>query len=92
MSGLTLREADHSGLIREAYRIDGIGLAECRTIFLDWAMKLPAAVPPDAAIALLLETYAPGAPDHPMTAILREGQGAPGRSGRRGGAGARRSR
>ena len=36
-------ENDPKGLIFEAYRIDGITLPECRTIFLDWALSLPAA-------------------------------------------------
>ena len=41
---------DHKGLIREAYRIDGITLPECRSIFLDWALSLPAER--DQALAL----------------------------------------
>ena len=32
---------DPKGLIREAYRIDGITAGECRSIFLDWALSLP---------------------------------------------------
>ena len=32
---------DPKGLIREAYSIDGITKAECRSIFLDWALSLP---------------------------------------------------
>ena len=32
---------DHKGLIREAYRIEGITLGECRSIFLDWALSTP---------------------------------------------------
>ena len=32
---------DHKGLILEAYRIEGITLPECRSIFLDWALSLP---------------------------------------------------
>jgi len=36
------RDADDpKGLIRESYRIEGIGMAECRSIFLDWALSLP---------------------------------------------------
>ena len=53
-------EDDPKGLIREAYRIDGITLAECRSIFLDWALSLPA--------------EADTTPDHPMTAVLAEGK------------------
>ena len=37
----TLDDIDKSGLIREAYRIDGITPPECRSIFVDWAIKLP---------------------------------------------------
>ena len=32
-------DLDPMGLIRESYRIDGIGVAECRSIFLDWAIS-----------------------------------------------------
>jgi hypothetical protein len=63
---------DPRGVIREAYRIDGIESASCRSIFLDWALGLPAGVDAtDAALALLARHEA-AAPDHPMTAVLRE--------------------
>lgn len=81
---MTLHEIDRSGLIREAYRIDGIGPAECRSIFVDWAIKLPAGIAPAAAIAKLLEVYG-GDRSHPMTAILQEGLTAPPNPVRRGG-------
>jgi len=29
---------DPRGLIREAYKIDGITASQCRSIFLDWAL------------------------------------------------------
>ena len=32
---------DPKGLISEAYKIEGITLGECRSIFLDWALGLP---------------------------------------------------
>ncbi len=86
-----LEEIDATGLIREAYRMEGVGAAECRTIFLDWALKLPAGVDQREAITLLLKTYGRDAPKHPMTAILRDGLGQAARKGRRGGAKARRS-
>ncbi len=85
-----LEEIDRTGLIREAYRMEGVGAAECRTIFLDWALKLPAGVSQQEAVALLLKTHGKDAPDHPMTAILRDGLGRAARKGRRGGAKARR--
>ena len=50
---------DPKGLIREAYRIEGITLGECRSIFLDWALSLPDGVAPQARIKALLEQYAP---------------------------------
>lgn len=64
-------DIDPRGLIREAYRMT-IGPAECRSIFLDWVIGLPegAGLP---EVARLLERYGPGNPDHPMTAVLREG-------------------
>lgn len=62
---------DPRGLIREAYRIEGVTAQDCRSIYLDWALGLSG----DAAGATraLLARYAEEAPDHPMTAVLREG-------------------
>jgi hypothetical protein len=81
-------EHDPKGLVAEAYRIEGIGTGECRSIFLDWALSLPVDVDPGGAIAVLLERY--GDDDHPMTGVLREGLAAPARRGRRGGWSGRR--
>ncbi len=64
---------DPKGLIHEAYRIDGITAAECRSIFLDWALSLPEGQETGAALRLLLDRYGAAAPDHPMTPVLREG-------------------
>lgn len=64
---------DHKGLILEAYRIEGITPAECRTVFLDWALSLPMEKDTATTIRLLLAQYGEDAPDHPMTAVLREG-------------------
>ena len=77
--------ADPKGLIREAYRIDGIGPAECRTIFLDWALGVPLGEDTGPRIRTLLDQYAAAHPDHPMTATLREGLGAAAAPRRRGG-------
>lgn len=63
---------DPKGLVREAYRIEGIGPAECRSIFIDWALSLPVGADTVAALASLIARHAE-APDHPMTAVLREG-------------------
>ncbi|MDJ0820973.1 MAG: hypothetical protein QNJ09_04065 [Paracoccaceae bacterium] len=62
---------DPKGLIFEAYRIEGITEAECRTIFLDWALSVPAGGDARALIPQLLDRY--GVEDHPMTKVLREG-------------------
>ncbi|WP_425098278.1 hypothetical protein [Tropicibacter sp. S64] len=64
---------DPKGLIREAYRIEGITAPECRSIFLDWALSAPSDVETDTLIATLLAQYGADAPDHPMTQVLREG-------------------
>ena len=64
---------DHKGLIREAYRIEGITLGECRSIFLDWALSTPEGADSGPMIAALLERYGPVHPDHPMTQVLTEG-------------------
>lgn len=76
-------EPDPRGLIGEAYRIEGIGPAECRSIFLDWALGAPA--DPREAIGALLERHRAVEPDHPMTAVLREALAPPPRAERRGG-------
>jgi len=86
---MTLSEIDKSQLILESYRIEGITSPECRSIFLDWALKLPAEVDQRGAISFLLQVYGGDHPDHPMTAVLREGLEAPANAKRRGGRGAR---
>ncbi len=72
---------DPKALIHEAYRMEGIAIAECRSIFLDWALSLDGATPAEA-IPRLLEGRAA---DHPMSVVLREGLERPARQGRRGG-------
>lgn len=62
---------DPRGLISEAYRME-IGPEDCRAIFFDWALGHPAAVGREEVEALLAH-YGPGHPEHPMTAVLREG-------------------
>lgn len=75
---------DPKGLIRESYRIDGITDAECRSILIDWALSLPDGQDQKTALADQLALNAPQHPDHPMTALLREGlETAPKRTGRR---------
>lgn len=69
---MDLQCADPKGLIRESYRIEGISLPECRSIFLDWALSLPAGASPPEAMRTVLAAYG-GAPDHPMSQVLSEG-------------------
>lgn len=61
---------DPKGLIREAYRIEGIGAGECRSIFLDWALSQPEGQETRAALRALHGRYGPANPDHPMTRVL----------------------
>lgn len=64
---------DPRGLIYESYRIDGIRIEECRSIFLDWAMGLPLGADMRAALATLAVEYVAPHPDHPMSAVINEG-------------------
>lgn len=75
---------DPKGLIREAYRIDGITAAECRSIFLDWALSLPEGSDQAQAIRTLHARYA-RFPGHPMTDILGAGRTCVATPRRRGG-------
>ena len=78
-------ERDPKGLIRDSFRIVGITAPECRSIFLDWALGLPAGADLEAARSALLSRYVDVAPDHPMTSVLREGLGTAAQPRRRGG-------
>lgn len=80
-----LTEADPKGLIRESYAIDGITAAECRSIFLDWALSLPIAANVPIAAAALIGHYGAQMPQHPMSGVLQEGLHAPEHPRRRGG-------
>ena len=64
--------ADPKGLIAESFEIDGITPADCRTIFLDWALSLPADLPADRALRRLLSRHQDKPRDHPMQTVLRE--------------------
>lgn len=85
-----MREASHPddprNLIREAYRIEGIGPEDARSIFFDWALGLPESR--DAAeAARALRAHHAGPADHPISQLLDEaaaGMAQPrGRRGRR---------
>ena len=80
---------DLKGLIRESYRIDGITLPECRSIFLDWALGLPAGADHAEPVQRLLTTYADQPKDHPMTQTLLASLRTAGPARRRGGRAAR---
>ncbi len=74
---MTRDAIDPTGLIADSYRIEGITAPECRMIFLDWALSAKDAAGMGAALRVLLVRHADAAPDHPMTAILREAANAP---------------
>lgn len=78
-------ELDPKGLIFEAYRIDGITKAECRSIFLDWALSLPMEKDTSQTIKQLIARYSDDNPAHPMMEVLTEGLGAMAAPRRRGG-------
>ena len=78
-------EADPKGLVRESFAIEGITLAECRSIFIDWALSLKVGADTSAAIAVLLDQYGAGRRDHPMTQTLTAGLAVPATPTRRGG-------
>lgn len=86
----TTDELDPKGLIRESYRIDGIGEPECRSIFLDWAISVPVGQDSCALIRQLLLRYGGDNPDHPMTGVLKDALGPQTGGVRRGGARGRR--
>ncbi|MBT0957114.1 hypothetical protein IV417_06935 [Alphaproteobacteria bacterium KMM 3653] len=64
---------DPKGLIYESFRIEGITEAECRVIFLDWALGLPMGADESVEIQGVLDHYAAQPEDHPMKSVLREG-------------------
>lgn len=61
--------ADPRGLIKEAYRIEDITEAQCRSIFFDWALSFEGDT--KKAITTLIEYF--DDQSHPMTQILIEG-------------------
>ncbi|WP_372839486.1 hypothetical protein [Phaeovulum sp.] len=86
----SISQVDPKGLMREAFAIDGITAAECRSIFLDWALSLPAGVDAATAMRAILAEVPEQHAKHPMRAILTEGlTNATAQRGRRGGWAAR---
>lgn len=87
---MDMTKADPKGLIRESYRIEGIGTPECRSIFLDWALSLAPGTDPAEAMRAALAHYGADTPDHPMSRVLTEGlTRPPATPARRGGRAAR---
>ena len=82
---MELAEADPKGLVRESYRIEGISLGECRSIFMDWALSIPVGRPVPDAVRVLIATYAIPEPDHPMSTVLQQALTQPEAPRRRGG-------
>ena len=82
---MDLKEADPKGLVRESYRIEGITAGECRSIFMDWALSIPAGAQVTDAVRTLIATYALAEPDHPMSEVLKQALTAPDSPRRRGG-------
>ena len=64
--------ADPRGLIREAYNIVDLSEKDCRTIFLDWALGIPAETDIARLMSELAEHYAQLNPEHPMSILLNE--------------------
>ena len=84
---MDLTQADPKGLIRESFAIEGITAAECRSIFIDWALSLAAGIDTPVALHMLIGHYA--RPDHPMTHVLTQALTPAPAPTRRGGRGAK---
>ena len=63
-------EIDPKNLIADSYKIEGITLSECRSIFLDWALSIPLEKDSKLLISKLLHYYQNKSKDHPMTLLL----------------------
>lgn len=53
--------------------MEGVSPEECRSIFFDWTLGLPAETDPREAAGYLLELYGAEVDSHPMKTLLREG-------------------
>lgn len=81
---------DPKGLMKDAFVIDGITAPECRSIFLDWALGLPADRAAAREAEVLLVHYQVLYPQgHPMLDTLQAATVQPARARRRGGRKAR---
>lgn len=84
-----LKPLDPRELVFEAYRIEGITIWDCRTIFLDWALGFAVDTDTRPIVAQLLAHYGEAWPDHPMTEVLRAAMDEAANPKRRGGRAAR---
>lgn len=84
---MTTRDShDPKGLMREAFAIAGITAPECRSIFLDWALSLPAGHDPLPDVRAILARYGQTVTsDHPMMQTLQAALEATPAARRRGG-------
>lgn len=77
---------DPKGLMQDAFAIDGIAAPECRSIFLDWALGVPADRDVQALVGQLIAHYGQTAPaNHPMLQTLQAALQDAGPPRRRGG-------
>lgn len=82
---------DPKGLIKDSFRIEGITIEECRSVFVDWALSLESEVDVRGALNALSEHYGSDIQKHPMLDVLSEGMAEPAVKGRRGGWAGRRA-
>lgn len=87
-----LARLDPRDLIREAYRIEGITIWDCRSVFLDWALGAEKSLDPRPEASILLAHYGADAPDHPMTQVLKAAMEEPPAPRRKGGRAGRAER
>ncbi len=72
--------------MKDAFAIDGITPAECRSIFLDWALGLPAQFDTRAQVRMLVAAFeTPDNVHHPMLVTLRDALADAPQARRRGG-------
>jgi len=88
---MSLRErhpCDPTGVIHEAYAIEGITVEECRSIFFDWAVgrasNAASGFDSVAAAKTLHAALGGKYPDHPMSKLLAEAAAAAPSARRRG--------
>lgn len=81
----TKHPSDPRGLIYESYNIAGITAAECRSVFLDWALGISESDNFQEHVAAMLAVYGHSAPAHAMTGILHEAMQTAQKPKRRGG-------